>query len=271
MALAVLSCVAIAYLSGSLPWGLWIGRFARGVDIRTLGSGNLGATNVYRSLGPGLGVLTLLLDIAKGALPVWLLPHAAFAAAFPGGPEWCGLAVGFAAVAGHVWTFLAGFKGGKGVATTAGVLLALAPAAFGVFVAGLPAGRGGDALHLARLDAGGGRLRGGARPARARRASQSHVPAGSAARAPRGVQAPRQLPPAAAWRGAAFLVPGRTDLVSTVAVLGAGSWGTTLAVHLCEAGAQVRLWGNVREDLDAMIRVAGEPEVFAWHPAPRWG
>ena len=133
MLAALLLCVALAYLSGSLPWGLWVGRLARGVDVRTLGSGNLGATNVYRSLGAGLGVLTLLLDIGKGALPVWLLPHAAFAAAFPGGPEWCRLAVGFAAVAGHVWTFLAGFKGGKGVATTVGVLLALAPAAFGVF------------------------------------------------------------------------------------------------------------------------------------------
>jgi len=130
---ALLLCVALAYLSGSLPWGLWVGRFARGVDVRTLGSGNLGATNVYRSLGPALGILTLILDIAKGALPVWLLPHAAFAAAFPGGPEWCRLAVGLAAVAGHVWTFLAGFKGGKGVATTVGVLLALAPAAFGIF------------------------------------------------------------------------------------------------------------------------------------------
>jgi glycerol-3-phosphate acyltransferase PlsY len=132
---ALLLCVAVGYLSGSLPWGLWIGRLARGVDVRTLGSGNLGATNVYRSLGPGLGILTLLLDIAKGALPVWLLPQAGVAAAFPGGAEWCRLAVGFAAVAGHVWTFLAGFKGGKGVATTVGVLLALAPAAFGVFVA----------------------------------------------------------------------------------------------------------------------------------------
>ena len=133
MLAALLLCVALAYLSGSLPWGLWVGRFARGVDVRTLGSGNLGATNVYRSLGPALGILTLILDIAKGALPVWLLPHAAFAAAFPGGPEWCRLAVGLAAVAGHVWTFLAGFKGGKGVATTVGVLLALAPAAFGIF------------------------------------------------------------------------------------------------------------------------------------------
>ncbi len=134
MIAAVVACVAIAYVSGSLPFGLWIGRLARGVDIRTMGSGNLGATNVYRSLGPGLGVLTLLLDIAKGALPVWLLPHAPFAAAFPGGAEWCRLAVGLAAVAGHVWTFLAGFRGGKGVATTVGVLLALAPAAFGIFV-----------------------------------------------------------------------------------------------------------------------------------------
>lgn len=133
MLAALLLCVAIAYLCGSLPWGLWIGRLARGVDVRTLGSGNLGATNVYRTLGPALGILTLILDIAKGALPVWLLPQAVIAAGFPGGPEWCRLAVGFAAVAGHVWTFLAGFKGGKGVATTAGVLLALAPAAFGIF------------------------------------------------------------------------------------------------------------------------------------------
>ncbi len=129
----VLTLVA-GYLCGSLPWGLWIGRLARGVDIRTVGSGNLGATNVYRTLGPGLGVLTLVLDIAKGVLPVWVLPQLALTAGFPGGPEWCRLAAGLAAVAGHVWTFLAGFRGGKGVATTVGVLLALAPVAFGVFV-----------------------------------------------------------------------------------------------------------------------------------------
>jgi len=132
---AALLTILLAYACGSLPWGLWIGRLARGVDIRTVGSGNLGATNVYRTLGPRLGVLTLLLDVAKGALPVWLLPQLGFAAAFPGGPEWCRVAVGLAAVAGHVWTFLAGFKGGKGVATTVGVLLALSPVAFGVFAA----------------------------------------------------------------------------------------------------------------------------------------
>jgi glycerol-3-phosphate acyltransferase PlsY len=133
--LALALALLAGYVSGSLPWGLWLGRWLRGVDVRTLGSGNLGATNVYRSLGPGIGVATLALDIAKGALPVWLVPGAAWAQAFPGGHAWCALAVGVAAVAGHVWTFLAGFKGGKGVATSAGVLLALSPPSFGVFVA----------------------------------------------------------------------------------------------------------------------------------------
>lgn len=133
-ALALAATLLTGYVAGSLPFGLWLGRWLKGVDVRTLGSGNLGATNVYRSLGPGIGVATLLLDIAKGALPVWLLPLSPLGAAFPGGPEWCAIAAAFAAVAGHVWTFLAGFRGGKGVATSAGVLLALSPASFGVFV-----------------------------------------------------------------------------------------------------------------------------------------
>ncbi|MBK7368833.1 MAG: glycerol-3-phosphate 1-O-acyltransferase PlsY [Candidatus Eisenbacteria bacterium] len=133
--LSLVAAMAAGYVSGSLPWGLWLGKWFKGVDVRTMGSGNLGATNVYRSLGPGIGVATLLLDIAKGAVPVFLVPAAPFAAAFPGGPEWCKVAVAFAAVAGHVWTFLAGFKGGKGVATTVGVLLALSPPSFGVFLA----------------------------------------------------------------------------------------------------------------------------------------
>ena len=133
--LEVLAALVLGYLCGSLPFGLWLGRLFKGVDVRTLGSGNLGATNVYRSLGPGIGVVTLLLDIAKGAVPVAFLPGTALFASFPGGPQWCALAVGVGAVAGHVWTFLASFHGGKGVATTAGVLLALSPPAFGVFVA----------------------------------------------------------------------------------------------------------------------------------------
>jgi len=138
MVLALLTALGLGYLAGSLPWGLWLGRAMRGVDVRTLGSRNLGATNVYRSLGPAVGVPVLLLDVAKGALPTWLVPGLSVCAAFPGGPEWCRLSVAAAAVLGHMFTVFAGFRGGKGVATTVGVLLALSPAAFagflGVFV-----------------------------------------------------------------------------------------------------------------------------------------
>jgi glycerol-3-phosphate acyltransferase PlsY len=131
----VLLAIAIGYLSGALPWGLWLGRASHRVDVRDHGSRNLGATNVYRVLGPWLGVATLLLDVLKGALPVWWVPALPVMDQFPGGHEWCAVVVGLAAVAGHVWSCFAGFKGGKGVATTAGVLLALAPSAFGVFLA----------------------------------------------------------------------------------------------------------------------------------------
>jgi glycerol-3-phosphate acyltransferase PlsY len=129
------TCAAIGYVSGSLPFALWLGRAWRGVDVRAGGSGNLGATNVYRTLGPSVGIPVLLLDIAKGALPVWLVPALPLAAAFPGGVEWCRITVDLAAILGHMWTFLAAFRGGKGVATTVGVLLALAPLAFAAFVA----------------------------------------------------------------------------------------------------------------------------------------
>jgi glycerol-3-phosphate acyltransferase PlsY len=133
--LAIAVAVLGGYLAGSLPWGLWLGRLARGIDIREHGSRNLGATNVYRTLGPPLGLLTLALDIAKGALPVWVLPRLSWTGAFPGGPSWCAVTVAITAVLGHVFTCFAGFRGGKGVATTVGVLLALSPQAFLVFVA----------------------------------------------------------------------------------------------------------------------------------------
>jgi acyl phosphate:glycerol-3-phosphate acyltransferase len=131
---ALLVTVLAGYVAGSLPFGLWLGRALRGVDVRTLGSGNLGATNVYRTLGPAVGVPTLVLDVLKGALPVLLLPRLALTREFPGGAEWCAIAAGIAAVLGHVFTFLAGFRGGKGVATSVGVMLGLAPAAFAVFL-----------------------------------------------------------------------------------------------------------------------------------------
>jgi glycerol-3-phosphate acyltransferase PlsY len=92
-----------------------------GVDVRGTGSGNIGATNVARSVGAGPGILTLVLDVAKGALPV-LLSEAA--GATPAG----GALIGLATVVGHVFSVFTGFRGGKGVATTSGVFLVLAPA-----------------------------------------------------------------------------------------------------------------------------------------------
>ena len=133
--LPVAAAVVAGYLGGALPFGLWLGRLCAGVDVREHGSRNLGATNVYRVLGPRLGIATLLLDVLKGALPTWLLPGLPPFTGFPGGSEACAVTVGVGAVAGHVWSCFAGFRGGRGVATTAGVLLALAPAAFGAFLA----------------------------------------------------------------------------------------------------------------------------------------
>src|SRR6185436_18861100 len=105
----VLLALALGYLSGALPCGLWLGQWFRGVDVREHGSRNLGATNVYRVLGPKVGIATLLLDVLKGALPVWLVPALPQMDAFPGGQAWCAVTVGLATVAGHVWPCFAGF------------------------------------------------------------------------------------------------------------------------------------------------------------------
>jgi acyl phosphate:glycerol-3-phosphate acyltransferase len=132
LAITLLPPGVFGYLVGACPFGLWLGRWFKGVDVRTVGSKNMGATNVYRSLGPALGITTLLLDAAKGAVPVWVASR--FLAG--GGPflsEAAGVVAGLGAVLGHVFSFWTGFKGGKGVATTAGVLLALAPLAFAAF------------------------------------------------------------------------------------------------------------------------------------------
>jgi glycerol-3-phosphate acyltransferase PlsY len=127
--------LALAYLSGSIPTAYLAGRLLRGVDLRTIGSGNLGATNVYRSLGAGAAVVVLLLDALKGALPALLLP-ARFDASVTASDSavlWWGLACGVAAILGHARPiFLLWRGGGKGVATAAGVFAALAPTAFAI-------------------------------------------------------------------------------------------------------------------------------------------
>jgi glycerol-3-phosphate acyltransferase PlsY len=116
------------YLIGSIPTGLLIIRWFRGVDIRTVGSGNIGATNVYRVAGLPVAVLVLLIDAAKGAAPV-LLAQAASA------PSWAEVLAGLAAIIGHNWSVFMRLAGGKGIATSFGVLAALSPAAAGAALA----------------------------------------------------------------------------------------------------------------------------------------
>lgn len=109
-----------AFLLGSVPTGYLVAR-ARGVDIRRHGSGNIGATNVFRTLGKPLGIFVFAVDALKGFAAVWL------AARFGGGSDWAGIIAAVAVIVGHNYTPWLGFKGGKGIATSAGVLLALTP------------------------------------------------------------------------------------------------------------------------------------------------
>lgn len=113
--------IAGAYLLGSIPTGLLLGRLY-GIDVRTEGSGNIGATNLYRTVGRKVGIWTLLGDCLKGMLPVLLAWKLGMAEPMQ---AWIGLA----AFCGHVFSIFLLFKGGKGVATALGVYLALAPLA----------------------------------------------------------------------------------------------------------------------------------------------
>lgn len=117
--------LVLSYVSGSIPAAYLAGKWS-GVDLRTHGSGNLGATNVVRVLGAKVGIAVFLVDIAKGALPVWFLPRATGATGDT--LTWTAVACGVAAIVGHIRPVFLGFKkGGKGVATACGVFLALAP------------------------------------------------------------------------------------------------------------------------------------------------
>jgi glycerol-3-phosphate acyltransferase PlsY len=122
--------VLIAYLLGSIPTGFLVAK-ARGVDIRTAGSGNIGATNVFRIVGKWAGILVLLADAAKGWLAVFvvakLIAGCFYSAASPQALEWFAICAGIAAILGHNYTCWLHFKGGKGIATSAGVLVALVP------------------------------------------------------------------------------------------------------------------------------------------------
>lgn len=125
MILLICFACCASYLIGSLPFGLWIGLAWKGVDIRTLGSKNIGATNVLRVLGPGPAAVVFVLDTLKGALAIivfidLLLPGAAV-------PFLYRVLIGLCAILGHTFSPFLRFKGGKGVATSLGALLALNP------------------------------------------------------------------------------------------------------------------------------------------------
>lgn len=122
-----------AYLLGSIPTGYWVGR-AKGIDIRTAGSGNIGAANVFRSVGKPLGGFVLFMDALKGyAATKWLCVWLVKLFNVPGMEmETCQIIAGICAVLGHNYTCWLKFKGGKGIATSAGVYVALAPLAAGI-------------------------------------------------------------------------------------------------------------------------------------------
>ena len=113
----------LAYLMGATPTSYVAGRLGRGIDLRQHGSHNLGATNVYRVLGWRYAIPVGLIDMVKGVVPVAILGP------WSNGPAWFTVALGIAAVLGHMVSPYVRFRGGKGVATTAGVFLALAPLA----------------------------------------------------------------------------------------------------------------------------------------------
>ncbi len=123
------AAIVCAYLLGSIPTAYIFGRLLKGIDIRDHGSGNVGATNVFRTMGKGPGIAVFALDLAKGLIAVTILPMV-FQRVFPGSWKFGGnvlLLLGASAIAGHIWTVFLKFKGGKGVATTAGVMAGLAP------------------------------------------------------------------------------------------------------------------------------------------------
>ncbi len=127
--LYVILIIVISYLMGSIPTSIIAGKLLKGIDIRRHGSGNAGATNVFRVLGWKAGIVVLLIDMAKGLIPtIWVAKLG-----LDSGLGWefinFQIIAGIAAVFGHIWTVFAKFKGGKGVGTGAGMIIGLAPLA----------------------------------------------------------------------------------------------------------------------------------------------
>lgn len=138
-----------AYLLGGIPFSYLAGRWTRGIDLREHGSGNLGATNAFRVLGAKVAAPVMVLDVLKGFVPAFFFHR------WDASPDWrWALAYGAAAIVGHVFSVYMSFRGGKGVATGAGVFLGLAPLALGVaFAVWLGVLRLGRMVSLASITA----------------------------------------------------------------------------------------------------------------------
>jgi glycerol-3-phosphate acyltransferase PlsY len=122
--------LVLCYLIGSIPTSYIFAKALKGIDIRKFGSGNVGATNTYRVVGKLPGLLVLVIDILKGLICVALVAKLFLRLGVTVEPEAYGMMLGFAAIVGHIWSVFLGFKGGKGVATSAGVFIGVAPRIF---------------------------------------------------------------------------------------------------------------------------------------------
>lgn len=117
----------VAYIFGSLPCGVWLGKAIKDIDIREYGSKNSGATNAYRILGPKYGIMVLILDALKGYIPLYIASSFGVDGIYI-------IVLGLIAILGHTFSFFLQFKGGKGVATSLGVFLFLMPKVVGILV-----------------------------------------------------------------------------------------------------------------------------------------
>ena len=241
------SVLIAGYAIGATPFAWLVARRFGHVDIRRTGSGNVGAANVWRSTRPLMGAVVALLDVAKGAGAVLLAARA-------GADEGLAAAAGVCAAVGHVAPIWLKFRGGKGVATSAGVMSIVAPRALavGLAVFALTAWRT-RYVSLASMAASV--------------ATAVAAIVGRDSRAAAG---------AALVLCALILVRHRANVerlragterrdlvfaVQTIAILGAGSWGTSLAVHLARTGHAVRLWGRDPE-LMAQLQADHENPVY---------
>ena len=131
---AALAAVAVAYLLGSVPFGLILARLVKGIDLRKIGSGNIGAANVARTMGRPWGIATFAFDALKGFVPVFVLAPLAVGSGPgfdpPAEAGWVQVACGTAAVLGHCYPIYLRFKGGKAVATGCGAIIAVDPVVF---------------------------------------------------------------------------------------------------------------------------------------------